>query len=160
MRRLSLWAERRSAPVVATAAMFVLVMAYSLLGNPVLHLGSSRLLAPDDLSRHVSACDLMLQPYPDGVSSRRTSVMVALAHGRPVVTTSGALSEPLWSGGDVVVAPANRLDELVAATVSLLADPTRLQDLASRARALYAERFDMRHTVAVLRTVRAPARRP
>jgi hypothetical protein len=49
MRRLSLWAELRSAPVVATAAMFVLVMAYSLLGHPLLHLGSSRLLSPDDL---------------------------------------------------------------------------------------------------------------
>ena len=25
----------------------------------------------------------MLQPYPDGISSRRTSAMVALSHGRP-----------------------------------------------------------------------------
>jgi glycosyltransferase involved in cell wall biosynthesis len=116
-------------------------------------------LTADDLSRHVSACDLMVQPYPDGVSSRRTSVMVALAHARPVVTTLGDLSEPLWSEGDVVLAPVDRPDELAAATVSLLADPARLRDLAARARALYAERFDMRHTVATLRTVSAPARR-
>jgi glycosyltransferase involved in cell wall biosynthesis len=117
-------------------------------------------LTSEDLSRHVSACDLMLQPYPDGVSSRRTSVMVALAHARPVVTTFGDLSEPLWSGGDVVLAPVDRPDELAAATVSLLADAARLRDLAARARALYAERFDMRHTVATLRTASAPARRP
>ena len=114
-------------------------------------------LAPDDLSRHVSACDLMLQPYPDGVSSRRTSVMVALAHGRPVVTTFGDLSEPLWRGGAVVLAPVDRPDELAAATASLLADPARLRDLAARARALYDECFDVRHTIATLRTVSAPA---
>jgi glycosyltransferase involved in cell wall biosynthesis len=117
-------------------------------------------LPADDLSRHVSACDLMVQPYPDGVSSRRTSVMVALAHARPVVTTLGDLSEPLWSEGGVVLAPVDRPDELAAATVSLLADPARLRDLAVRARALYAERFDMSHTVATLRTVSAAARRP
>jgi glycosyltransferase involved in cell wall biosynthesis len=116
-------------------------------------------LAADDLSRHVSACDLMLQPYPDGVSSRRTSVMVALSHGRPVVTTSGDLSEPLWFDGAVVLAPADRPDELAAATVSLLASPARLGDLAARGAALYGERFDVRHTVATLRTVSAPAGR-
>jgi glycosyltransferase involved in cell wall biosynthesis len=116
-------------------------------------------LSPDDLSRHVSACDLMLQPYPDGVSSRRTTVMVALAHGRPVVTTFGDLSEPLWSGGDVVLAAVDRPDELAAAAASLIADPARLRDLAARARALYAERFDVRHTVAILRSASAPARR-
>jgi hypothetical protein len=27
-------------------------------------------LRPDEVSRHVSACDVMLQPYPDGISSR------------------------------------------------------------------------------------------
>ena len=32
----------------------------------------------DDVSHHVAACDVMLQPYPDGISSRRTSAMVAL----------------------------------------------------------------------------------
>src|SRR5439155_481768 len=47
-------------------------------------------LADDDVSRHVSACDVMLQPYPDGISTRRTSAMVALAHARPLVTT------PAW----------------------------------------------------------------
>jgi glycosyltransferase involved in cell wall biosynthesis len=115
-------------------------------------IAASGALAPEDLSRHVSACDLMLQPYPDGVSSRRTSVMVALAHGRAVVTTFGDLSEPLWSGGDVVLAPVDRPDELAAAAVSLIADDARLRDLGVRGRALYAERFDMRHTVATLRT--------
>ena len=28
-------------------------------------------LLGEDLSRHLSACDLMIQPYPDGISTRR-----------------------------------------------------------------------------------------
>ena len=37
------------------------------------------------------------QPYSDGITSRRTSAMACLSRGRPVVTTSGHLTEPLWA---------------------------------------------------------------
>ena len=49
------------------------------------------------LAEHVGACDLLVQPYPDGISSRRTSAMAGLALGVPVVTTRGRLTEPLWA---------------------------------------------------------------
>ena len=45
----------------------------------------------------LAACDLMIQPYEDGVSSRRTGVMAALIHKRPVITTTGESTEPIWS---------------------------------------------------------------
>ncbi|HUR56025.1 MAG TPA: glycosyltransferase family 4 protein, partial [Gemmataceae bacterium] len=32
-------------------------------------------LPPDDVAAHLRACDVLLQPYPDGISSRRTSAM-------------------------------------------------------------------------------------
>ena len=41
--------EHRAAPVLATAAMLVVVMAFSLLGHVVLHIGRVGLLAPGDL---------------------------------------------------------------------------------------------------------------
>ena len=107
----------------------------------------------DELSRHVSACDVMLQPYPDGVSSRRTSVMVALSHGRPVVTTFGHLSEPFWTDcGAVVLVPATEPAALADATASVIAAPIRLRDLSARARDIYAERFDLVHTIERLRS--------
>jgi hypothetical protein len=120
-----------------------------------------RIVAPgeqssDELSRYVSACDVMLQPYPDGISSRRTSAMVALSHGRPVVTTVGHLSEPFWAGcGAVVLAPASDPAALADATASLIADPLQLRDLSVRARAIYAERFDLVHTTERLRSAGA-----
>jgi glycosyl transferase family 1 len=112
--------------------------------------------SPDALSRHVSACDVMLQPYPDGISSRRTSVMVALSHGRPVVTTFGHLSESFWTDcGAVLLVPASDPGALADAAASLIADPSRLRDLSALARAMYAERFDLVHTIERLRTAGA-----
>jgi glycosyltransferase involved in cell wall biosynthesis len=114
-------------------------------------------LAPDEVSRHIGACDLLLQPYPDGVSSRRTSVMAALALGRPVVTTSGWLTEPLWSDSQaVVLVPAGDAGALAAAGAALLGDPERAARLGSRARALYQSRFDVRHTIDALRAPAGP----
>ena len=54
-------------------------------------------LSPDLLDAHLTACDVLMQPYPDGITVRRTSAMAALARGRAVVTTTGHLTEPLWA---------------------------------------------------------------
>ena len=94
----------------------------------------------------------MMQPYPDGVSSRRTSVMAPLAHGVPVVTTEGPLSEPVWrDSGAVVLVPLRDAALLATAVASLASDPARLRDLSSKGRELYDARFDIRHTIAALR---------
>ena len=110
-------------------------------------------LLPDEaVSLHVAACDLMLQPYPDGVSSRRTSAMVALSHGLPMVTTSGWLTEPLWEeSGAVDLVPADEPARLAAAAARLLTSTARLSELGACARALYLSRFDMRHSIRALR---------
>lgn len=48
MQRISLWFGQRNAPVVATIAMFIPVMGYTLLGHAHTH-GHYELVAPDDL---------------------------------------------------------------------------------------------------------------
>lgn len=116
-------------------------------------------LLPDEaVSIHVAACDLMLQPYPDGVSSRRTSAMVALSHGVPLVATSGWLTEPLWlESGAAALVPIGEPARLAPAAAGLLADPARRSAIAERGRTLYDERFDVRHTVNTLRSADAYA---
>src|SRR4030095_5175189 len=62
-------------------------------------------LSASDLGAHIAACDLFVQPYPDGITSRRTSAMACLSRGRPVVTTSGHLTAPLCAetrAGEIV----------------------------------------------------------
>jgi glycosyltransferase involved in cell wall biosynthesis len=109
-------------------------------------------LEPQDVSRHVSACTVMMQPYPDGISSRRTSAMVALAHGVPIASNDGPLSEPVWRESNAVAlaAPGDPAG-LAALAASLIADPDRRDDLARRGIDLYDSQFDVRHTIAALR---------
>lgn len=110
------------------------------------------------LSQHISACDGMFQPYPDGISSRRTSAMAALAHGRPIVTTGGALTENIWGTTPAVILCAvGDADAAARASAALLADAADRDHRGHAARALYDMRFDVRHTLARLRGDDGPA---
>jgi hypothetical protein len=109
-------------------------------------------LPPEELSRHLAACDLLLQPYPDGVSTRRTSVMAGLAHGLPIVTTTGALTESLWQeSGAVALAHAGDVEGLSNAVRGLLGDAARRRELGEAGRAMYALHFALPHLTAKLR---------
>jgi glycosyltransferase involved in cell wall biosynthesis len=101
----------------------------------------------------------MLQPYPDGVSSRRTSAMVALSHGVPMVTTTGWLTESLWEeSGAFELVDADEAQLLADAAARLLESPSRRSALASRALSLYLARFDMPHSIRILREADAVVR--
>ena len=115
---------------------------------------------PDaEVSAHIAACDLMLQPYPDGISSRRTSAMAALAHGVAVVSTAGWLTEPIWRTSEsVALADAGDSAALAIEAERLIASPDARARLAAAGQRLYAERFDLRHTIASLRGTPADMR--
>jgi len=90
----------------------------------------------------------MIQPYIDGASARRTTLMAALAHGRAVVTTVGSLSEPWWTTtGNVVAVDVARPHSLGDAAVALAGDSTRRVGLGLCARGFYEERFALTHAV-------------
>jgi glycosyltransferase involved in cell wall biosynthesis len=121
---------------------------------PVLHarVQAAGPLAPEDVSRHLGACDMMLQPYGDGVSTRRGSMMAALAHRRSVVTTSGVLTEPMWrQSGAVALVSAGDAAAMNAALAHLIDDAGERVRQGAAAGALYARRFDITHTIAALR---------
>jgi glycosyltransferase involved in cell wall biosynthesis len=111
-------------------------------------------LSTEDVSRHISACDVMLQPYQDGVSGRRTSVMTALSHGVPVVTTSGKATESCWSENHAVKSTkVGDVSGMVDAVQYLLADVTERHDVAAAGRTLYERYFDEKRLVAKLTEV-------
>ncbi|WP_439625395.1 glycosyltransferase family 4 protein [Gemmata sp.] len=108
-------------------------------------------LPPDRLPAHLRACDLLVQPYPDGVSSRRTSVMAGLANGVPVVTNLGPLSEWVWAHGAVALAPACDPHALAELAAHLLAvEPARCSVGAS-GQVLYRDTFTLAHTITSMR---------
>lgn len=103
-----------------------------------------------DVSAHLRACDLVLQPFSDGVSSRRTSVMAAMANRVPVATNLGFLSEPVWAG-KVATVPAPDPSALAGLTARLLSDDAERLAFRDRGNALYRELFSTEHTIAKLR---------
>ncbi len=116
---------------------------------------SDRVVAPGSLpaaavAEYLKACDLMIQPFPDGVSSRRTTVMAALANGVPVVTTIGALSEPIWADGPVAAAAAGDVGRLAELAAELLDSPGRRAELGRAGRRMYDEQFAIGWTVEAL----------
>ena len=108
-------------------------------------------LPADAISAHLRACDLLVQPFPDGISSRRTSAMAGLANGLPIATNLGVLSEPLWASGAVSSVPSPDPAALGRLAVSLLADRPAREALGRFGLALYRETFAIEHTIARLR---------
>jgi len=108
-------------------------------------------LSSSDLSAHIAACDVMLQPYPDGVTSRRTTAMAGLFARVPVVTTQGTLTEGLWQDERAVkLAEVGDVRGIVQHVVQLLADPAERRRQGEAGRAVYDRWFDVRHAVAAL----------
>jgi glycosyltransferase involved in cell wall biosynthesis len=110
-------------------------------------------LDAEKLADTIVECDLFVQPYPDGVSTRRTSAMGVLALGVPMVTNRGAATETIWTTGCVAItddgtpaAVAARAEEL------LLASRTRRAELGRRGLQLYRDMFAVEHTIAKLRS--------
>jgi glycosyltransferase involved in cell wall biosynthesis len=110
------------------------------------------LLADAALSHHLSACDLALQPYLDGLSSRRTSLMNVISHGIAVVSNVGHLTESLWAESNAIaLASTGDATQLSSLCSDLLRDHTRRLRLAQTGRALYLSRFDWPNIISTLR---------
>ncbi len=110
-------------------------------------------LCDRELSLCLQACDLMVQPYSEsGVSTRRTTVMAALAHGVATITTKGRHTEPVWEEHDAVrLVTSDDVAEIVTAVAQLEADATERSRLGRRGRVLYENYFDVTHTIQALR---------
>ena len=102
-----------------------------------------------DIAAHLLACDVLIQPYPDGVSSRRTTIMAGLALGLPVVTNEGPLSERLWRASGAVRVTSSPC-HFVEAVDEVLADPAQASQLGERGRDLYDRCFSLDRTVKTL----------
>jgi len=103
------------------------------LGREVLWTG---LLPAEEVSRWLQAVDVMLLPYLDGASLRRGSLVAALVHGRPVVTTrppDPRAIQPL-SGSEHFLLTRPRPEALAGAVREVLSDPVLANRLAERAR--------------------------
>ena len=107
-------------------------------------------LPAEDVSAALLACDLIALPYRDGASPRRGTLMAALVHGLPIVSTRRVGSEQ-WEVGSGAPAPVELRDgeqlllvppddgaALAGAIARLADDPDLRARLAANARAAAA----------------------
>jgi glycosyltransferase involved in cell wall biosynthesis len=96
--------------------------------------------SPADVSAHLLACDAVVLPYRDGVSFRRGSLLAALAHACPVITTQPAMPLPeLRDGENIRLVPPESAPALVLAVTELLDAPELRARLGQGAQALAAQ---------------------
>jgi len=111
----------------------------------------------DAVSSALRSCDVLIQPYPDGITTRRTSAMAGLQHGVPTVTTIGALTEGIWTDSQAVaLAPAHDATAFADAVARLLHDQPAAHALGRRGAKIYEQQFSLERTVAVLRAASPP----
>lgn len=89
------------------------------------------------VSAHLHAADLIIMPYRDGASLRRGTLMAALAHGRPLITTTPNHPIPeLHHGQNVWLIPPNNPKALAQAIKQLAQDPNLRHTLGQQAHTL------------------------
>ena len=113
-------------------------------------------LAPEEVSAHLAACDVLVQPYDDGASSRRSSLMAGVALGRPVIANRGSSTEDIWASERAIhLTESAAPHALAGALTKLLADAALRDRLSDAARRLHTERFALAHGMAILRATDA-----
>ena len=99
-------------------------------------------LDADQVSGALQAIDLLLLPFEDGVSERRTTITAGLAHGTPILTTRGhGTGSTLRSADFLRSTPAGDPTAFRDEAARLLAEPDRLRELSTKARQAYAEAY-------------------
>ncbi len=98
-------------------------------------------LDPAEAGAALAVAQLYLLPLADGASTRRGSLMNALAAGLPIISTRGGNTDQALFDGALVLVDAEDAEGFARATVGLAGDAERRRHLASAGRQLYEREF-------------------
>lgn len=98
----------------------------------------------DELSLRLHASDIALLPFVDGVSTRRTTLMAALAHGLPVAGTRAKSTDRVLIDHPeaLLLTPVGQPGTYARAVLELISDCSRLRGLGDCGQRLYEQCFD------------------
>ncbi len=95
-----------------------------------------------DVSANLLAADIAVMPFRDGISFRRTTLIAALAHGLPVISTTPSINLPkIVDGENVILLSPRDVGAFANAVTRVTNDPTLKTQLQTGAKKL-ATRFD------------------
>lgn len=99
-------------------------------------------LSAQDASRVLGCLDVFLIPYVDGVSTRRTAAIAAMAHGIPIVTTRGHLTDrSLFETSPIRLVSGDRVSAMVAAVEELVRSNRERERIGDLTRRFYEQHF-------------------
>jgi len=101
----------------------------------------------EHLSIHLQACDFLIQPFRDGATSRRTSLMAGLGHGVPTLTNRGFLSESMWLDSGLSLASEDDVSSFVPLADDLLHNAQRRREIGELGQQFYNEHFSIATTI-------------
>lgn len=109
---------------------------------------SSGVGTPEEITNMILACDFLFQPYPGGLTTKRSSTMAALAHGRCVVSNRGPETEALWNEcAGVTLADGHTANDLAGAMDRLLGAPAEVIQRNGSTVSFYRANFSSEHAV-------------
>lgn len=112
-----------------------------------------KILAPgiqslEEISIGISACDVMIQPYGGGISTRNGSLMAVLSHGIPCVANRGHVTDPEWDEWGIVdLVDEDDFSAMVKKVKGLLNDPILRAKRREKILAHYDRYFSLRRSV-------------
>lgn len=96
---------------------------------------------PEEVSALWQAADIALLPYADGASLRRGTLLAALAHGLPIVSTTPRVAIEQLRDGENILLAAPHDDRVLAGHVMALAASPELRAKLSQGALRLAEEF-------------------
>jgi len=108
-------------------------------------------LSAEKVSVHLSAMDLHLAPYIDGISTRRGSFMAGVQHGVASLGTIGENTDPILAEANGKAFSLTRVDKpemYIDQASKLLNDPEHRRRIAASGRKLYDANFSFEVTAA------------
>jgi glycosyltransferase involved in cell wall biosynthesis len=101
-------------------------------------------LPAEEVSIHLSAMDLHLAPFIDGVSTRRGSFLAGLQHGVPTVSTQGPLTDSMLedeNGNAFMLVPVDAPDGFKQVAIVLQTNPKRRQAMREQSQLFFERHF-------------------
>jgi glycosyltransferase involved in cell wall biosynthesis len=101
-------------------------------------------LTAAELSRRLWASDLVLLPFTDGLTTRRSTLMAALAHARPVLALAGPRTDSVLRRAPdaLCLTPVGDREAFGRAAVRLADNPDERAAIGRAGETLYRRQFD------------------
>ena len=100
------------------------------------------LVSAERLGALLSAADIMMSPFLDGVSTRRTSFFAGLQQGVAIVGTSGPLTDQMLGGRGLELVPVGSSEAYAQRVCELAVDENRRRRAVEAGQRLFDREFE------------------